>query len=197
MSTPSAVPRTAPIAIAPKPPRFPPSRQGSINLDSYPGLRNGFDSPDSGSINGHPAHPCEACFRRRLDCVMSDDEEGCVRCVLSGAECSLLESPMPRKRKLNGFAEDSISKRRYVRRFKHLPAAGTWSARTNLQAGLRPPFLCFLVPWGAHVSYTGCRLGRVGVADTLLVDAVHLGGQITGDGGTISRASPVPRQATL
>lgn len=116
MSTPSAVPRTAPIAIAPKPPRFPPSRQGSINLDSYPGLRNGFDSPDSGSVNGHPSHPCEACFRRRLDCVMSDDEEGCVRCVLSGAECSLLESPMPRKRKLNGFAEDSISKRRYVRK---------------------------------------------------------------------------------
>jgi len=137
MSTPSAVPRTAPIAIAPKPPRFHPSRQGSINLDSYPGLRNGFDSPDSGSINGHPTHPCEACFRRRLDCVMSDDEEGCVRCVLSGAECSLLESPMPRKRKLNGFAEDSISKRRYVTKahISLLPKP-PWSTRTTLQAGL-------------------------------------------------------------
>lgn len=152
MSTPSAVPRTAPIAIAPKPPRFPPSRQGSINLDSYPGLRNGFDSPDSGSVNGHPSHPCEACFRRRLDCVMSDDEEGCVRCVLSGAECSLLESPMPRKRKLNGFAEDSISKRRYVRKLTCL-CCRIWSARTNLQAGL-PPFLSCLVPWGAYISYT-------------------------------------------
>ncbi|KAK0743165.1 putative specific RNA polymerase II transcription factor [Schizothecium vesticola] len=138
MSTPSAVPRTAPIAIAPKPPRFPPSRQGSINLDSYPGLRNGFDSPDSGSINGHPAHPCEACFRRRLDCVMSDDEEGCVRCVLSGAECSLLESPMPRKRKLNGFAEDSISKRSSPgrsdnrRRRHHQPSLSSTTASNSL-----------------------------------------------------------------
>lgn len=150
MSTPSAVPRTAPIAIAPKPPRFPPSRQGSINLDSYPGLRNGFDSPDSGSINGHPAHPCEACFRRRLDCVMSDDEEGCVRCVLSGAECSLLESPMPRKRKLNGFAEDSISKRRYVKRFISLLPEPGQHARTCRQAcGRRFSASWFL---GGHTS---------------------------------------------
>ena len=43
---------------------------------------------------------------------MSDDEEGCVACLVSGTECSLLESPPPRKRKLNGDAEDSHSKRR-------------------------------------------------------------------------------------
>lgn len=113
MSTPSAIPRTAPIAIAPKPPRFPPSRQGSIHhLDSYSGFRNGIDSPDSESLNGRPQTPCEACHRRRLDCVMSDEEEGCVACNVNGMECSLIESPPPRKRKLDGDAEDSHSKRR-------------------------------------------------------------------------------------
>ncbi|KAK3381525.1 fungal-specific transcription factor domain-containing protein [Podospora didyma] len=113
MSTPSAVPRTAPIAIAPKPPRFPPSRQGSLHLDPYPGLRNGIDSPDSDSPNGlSAAGPCESCLRNRMrDCVMSDDDESCIACLVSGAECSLAESPPPRKRKLNGHAEDSHSKR--------------------------------------------------------------------------------------
>ncbi|KAK1759533.1 fungal-specific transcription factor domain-containing protein [Echria macrotheca] len=139
MSTPSAVPRTAPIAIAPKPPRFPPSRQGSINLDPYyPGLRNGFDSPDSDSINGHPTPPCEACLRRRLDCVMSDDEEACVGCQVSGTECSLVDSPPPRKRKLNGDAEDSHSKRSSPgrsdnrRRRHHQPSLSSTAASSSL-----------------------------------------------------------------
>lgn len=108
MSAPCAVPRTAPIAIAPKPPRFPPSRQGSIHLDSF---RNGFDSPDSGSVSGHSPPFCEACLRRRSDCVLSEDDESCVACQYSGTECSLVESPPLRKRKLNGDADEGRSKR--------------------------------------------------------------------------------------
>ncbi|KAK0709689.1 putative specific RNA polymerase II transcription factor [Lasiosphaeria miniovina] len=112
MSAPSAVVRTAPIAIAPKPPRFPPSRQISIHLDPYPSLRNGIDSPDSDSPSGHSAAiPCESCVRQRRDCVMSDEEESCIACLVSGTDCSLRESPPPRKRKLNGEADDGNSKR--------------------------------------------------------------------------------------
>ncbi|KAK4127227.1 hypothetical protein N657DRAFT_677882 [Parathielavia appendiculata] len=115
MSAPCAVPRTAPIAIAPKPPRFPPSRQNSIHLDSF---RSGFDSPDSDSVSGFSAPPCEACLNRRSDCVMGDDEESCVACLVAGTECSLAESPLPRKRKLNGDLDGgSASKRR--RRHQH------------------------------------------------------------------------------
>jgi hypothetical protein len=123
MSTPSAVPRTAPIAIAPKPSssRFGgQSRNNSINVDSYrPGsLRNGFDSPDSDSppSNGNPLIPCEACRRRRIKCVMSDDDDSCISCVVGGSECSLVtEGQYQRKRKLNGgdyHGEESYSKRR-------------------------------------------------------------------------------------
>ncbi|KAK4166402.1 fungal-specific transcription factor domain-containing protein [Cladorrhinum sp. PSN259] len=113
MSASVAVPRTAPIAIAPKPPLFPPSRQGSITIDSFhSGLRSGFDSPDSGSVSGsHSTPPCEACLRRRSDCVVSEEDDNCVACQYSGTECSLVESPPPRKRKLNGDAEDRGSKR--------------------------------------------------------------------------------------
>jgi hypothetical protein len=109
MSAPCAVPRTAPIAIAPKPPRFPPSRQSSIHLDSF---RSGFDSPDSDSVSGFSAPPCEACVNRRTDCAMGEDEESCVACLVAGTECSLIDSPAPRKRKLNGDLETSSSKRR-------------------------------------------------------------------------------------
>lgn len=117
MSASAAVPRTAPIAIAPKPPRFPPSRQGSITIDSFHngGLRGGLDSPDSGSVSGsHSTPPCEACLRRRSDCVVSEDDDNCVACQYSGTECSLVESPLIRKRKLNGDAEErgGSSKRR-------------------------------------------------------------------------------------
>ncbi|KAL2147482.1 hypothetical protein VTI28DRAFT_9382 [Corynascus sepedonium] len=108
MSTPCTVPRTAPIAIAPKPPRFPPSRQSSIHLDSF---RSGFNSPDSDSVSGFSALPCEACLNRRTDCAMGDDEESCVACLVAGTECSLIDSPAPRKRKLNGDVETSGSKR--------------------------------------------------------------------------------------
>jgi len=121
MSTPTAaVARTAPIAIAPKPsrPRAAPSRQGSINLldAAYPGsMANGLESPDSDSpLNGRSPPPCERCQLRRIKCIMSDDDDsgGCVSCQVNGTECSLVGSPQPRKRKLNGDLEDGHSKRR-------------------------------------------------------------------------------------
>lgn len=43
---------------------------------------------------------------------MGDDEEGCVACLVAGTDCSLVESPLSRKRKLNGDLEGSSSKRR-------------------------------------------------------------------------------------
>lgn len=106
MSTPSAVPRTAPIAIAPKPSRFAQSRQGSINIDSYRGgsLRSGLDSPDSdySPLTGNPTVPCEGCQRRRIKCVMTEEDDSCITCQVNGIECSLaVESQQQRKRKLN------------------------------------------------------------------------------------------------
>jgi hypothetical protein len=43
---------------------------------------------------------------------MGEDEESCVACLVAGTECSLIDSPAPRKRKLNGDLETSSSKRR-------------------------------------------------------------------------------------
>lgn len=43
---------------------------------------------------------------------MGEDEESCVACLVAGTECSMVDGPPPRKRKLNGGLEDSSTKRR-------------------------------------------------------------------------------------
>ncbi|KAI5467723.1 fungal-specific transcription factor domain-containing protein [Mariannaea sp. PMI_226] len=115
----SSIQRTAPIAIAPKPPRLEPAayRQDSFHrLDmgqgSLPVTNSASTEPTS--LNGSPILPCLSCRYSRANCVVSDDEDGCVPCQVAGSECSLLSSPQSRKRKLNGgdsASDDVIGKR--------------------------------------------------------------------------------------
>lgn len=152
MSTPSAISRSAPIAIAPKPSRFASSRQGSAHPDAYPGSFNhsGFDTPDSvGSPStGFPAWPCEPCQQRRIRCVMSDDDDACISCRSGGIECSLVSSPPPRKRKLHGEYSESMSKRGYVSpslvSFEHVPATHHHSPPLSIHGPClhRKPYRC-------------------------------------------------------
>ncbi|KAF4840005.1 Transcriptional activator protein DAL81 [Colletotrichum siamense] len=114
MSNPSAVVRTAPIAIAPKPPR----RQNSYlqdsftNLDILRGSMPGREITESvGSYTTRSLSPCESCQRSRVRCIVSEDDDSCIPCQASGSDCSLLNSPQPRKRKLNGDFDDPIGKR--------------------------------------------------------------------------------------
>ncbi|TLD33237.1 hypothetical protein PspLS_00600 [Pyricularia sp. CBS 133598] len=119
MSTPIAVARTAPIPIAPKPSRKTPSRQSTMS-DAFSHNMSGLNSPgsDSASMNGgQPSMPCDACLRRRIKCILSEDEDqdgtgnSCISCQANRMDCSLAESPALRKRKLNGDQEVSHSKR--------------------------------------------------------------------------------------
>lgn len=123
MSNPSAVVRTAPIAIAPKPPR----RQNSYlqdsftNLDILRGSMPGREITESvGSYTTRSLSPCESCQRSRVRCIVSEDDDSCIPCQASGSDCSLLNSPQPRKRKLNGDFDDPIGKRRSVPIASHI-----------------------------------------------------------------------------
>lgn len=72
-----------------------------------------LDSPESGSpLNGSiPSVPCNACQRRRVKCIMGDDDDSCISCRVNEVECSLnIESPA-RKRRLNGDLVENQSKR--------------------------------------------------------------------------------------
>lgn len=60
----------------------------------------GYDSADSDSSISGSGMPCSVCLARRINCVVNDDEEGCVSCQVIGIECSSIsQSPRSRKRK--------------------------------------------------------------------------------------------------
>ncbi|KAI1186632.1 fungal-specific transcription factor domain-containing protein [Nemania serpens] len=108
MSNPGPVPRTAPIAIAPKvshqnpglPFRHSHADNHKNGDDTYISSIAGNDSADSDSALSGTATPCEACALRGVKCVVGDEEERCVSCHTQGVECSLCQSPPARKRKL-------------------------------------------------------------------------------------------------
>ncbi|KAI0540562.1 fungal-specific transcription factor domain-containing protein [Xylaria digitata] len=103
MSNPGTVPRTAPIAIAPKTSHQNPGlpfRHSHANRDAYMSSMAGNDSADSDSALSGTVTPCEACALRGSKCVAGDDEDKCMSCQTRGVECSLCQSPPPRKRKL-------------------------------------------------------------------------------------------------
>ncbi|XXG96091.1 Fungal specific transcription factor [Hypoxylon texense] len=109
MSSLSTVPRTAPIAIAPKPSH--PFPGGQHSNDAFNSM-NSNESTDSDSAISGSGTPCESCQRGRLKCVVGEDDESCVSCQAHGIPCSLNQSPQPRKRKLaRDSAEESNGKR--------------------------------------------------------------------------------------
>ncbi|KAI5866115.1 fungal-specific transcription factor domain-containing protein [Durotheca rogersii] len=96
----TVVPRTAPIAIAPKPAHHLFSSRQHSNDVSLMNSMTSNDSTDSDSAVSGNGTSCESCLRRRLKCVMGEDDESCISCHIHGILCSLGQSPQPRKRKL-------------------------------------------------------------------------------------------------
>ncbi|KAH7376338.1 transcriptional activator protein DAL81 [Plectosphaerella cucumerina] len=135
--------RTAPIAIAPKPA---PRRQDSYRQDSFTttdSFRNGsMPGRDSAaaSYSGRASSPCNICQRFRLQCTLSEADDGddsCLPCQNRGSECSFVASPPVRKRKLNGhLANDgkrsSPGRSDIRRRRQHEPSLSSTAASSSL-----------------------------------------------------------------
>lgn len=107
-----SVKRTAPIAIAPKPPRPEPA---PYRQDTFHRLDLASASLPTGPSADSSLPPCVACRYSRVNCVLNEDEDGCIQCQVSGSDCSLTSSPQSRKRKIHSEAvDDLIGKRRSV-----------------------------------------------------------------------------------
>ncbi|KAH0558404.1 hypothetical protein GP486_004939 [Trichoglossum hirsutum] len=81
--------------------------------------------------------PCDACRRRKSRCVIHEGAEVCVLCEFHKQECTFVQSPQPRKRRLNGDArEEDTSKRRspdteHARRTSQNAGSSAPNIRTN------------------------------------------------------------------
>ena len=124
MSNPTSVARTAPIAIAARKPQYlEPSVETLLNGNGRDSIRSQLSasmssttSAESGTnIRSRKDRPCDACRRRKSRCVIHEGQTSCVLCQFHTQECTFVQSPQPRKRKLNTEnKEESVAKRRYA-----------------------------------------------------------------------------------
>jgi hypothetical protein len=110
-----AMPRPMPVPIAAARPRKPQkSSPGKENL--VVGKPTSAHGPVS-NIRSRRERPCDACRRRKSRCVIQEGAALCVLCEFHKQECTFVQSPLPRKRKVvDGDKKDSPSatKKRYV-----------------------------------------------------------------------------------
>lgn len=69
------------------------------------------------NIRTRRERPCDACRRRKSRCVIHEGAVLCVLCEFHKQECTFVQSPLPRKRKVvDGDKKDSpnAGKKRYV-----------------------------------------------------------------------------------
>ena len=121
MSTPSTIARTQPIAIASRRPRIEPAiespNNGYVNgrLDLSASMSSTTSGESGSNVRSRKDRPCDACRRRKSKCVINEGQSSCVLCQFHSQDCTFVQSPQPRKRKLNMEGkEESSAKRRYA-----------------------------------------------------------------------------------
>ena len=88
------------------------------------------------SNRGRRDRPCDACRRRKSRCVMNDGAEICVLCQFHSQDCTFVQSPQPRKRRLASSAaanagDEQVVKKRYVQE-KYMYARGDGESKTGV-----------------------------------------------------------------
>lgn len=110
-----AMPRATPVPIAAARPRKQ-QRLSSGTETIVAGKPTSTNGPVS-NIRSRRERPCDACRRRKSRCVVHEGAALCVLCEFHKQECTFVQSPLPRKRKVvDGDKKDSPNalKKRYV-----------------------------------------------------------------------------------
>jgi predicted nucleic-acid-binding Zn-ribbon protein len=85
------------------------------------------------NIRSRRERPCDACRRRKSRCVIHEGAALCVLCEFHKQECTFVQSPLPRKRKVvDGDKKDSpnVSKKRCVYTFHYCASTSQDSGTT-------------------------------------------------------------------
>ena len=83
------------------------------------GPKSSFTSMTGGRVasapRGRRERPCDACRKRKSKCVVTEGQKRCAACAVHSQECTYVEEPQPRKRRMDSDGKESeLSKRRYV-----------------------------------------------------------------------------------
>ena len=124
-SNPSIIARTQPIAIAARKPAhaqpvYESSNIGGVKhngrLSASASMSSTTSAESSTNTRSRKDRPCDACRRRKSRCQINEGQTSCVSCLFHKQECTFVQSPQPRKRKLvnDGREDASAPKRRYV-----------------------------------------------------------------------------------
>jgi hypothetical protein len=160
---------TTAVAIQPNMPQMPMSRPAPIPIAAArprkqqkpaPGKENvGQGKPVSSTagpvanIRTRRERPCDACRRRKSRCVIHEGAALCVLCEFHKQECTFVQSPLPRKRKVvDDGKKDSPNntKKRYVR--ARLPSVPRSSVGVSAVRVVSSPFHLSSSEalWGIH-----------------------------------------------
>lgn len=88
------------------------------SIDGLPSkARSTQSGKDAKVVRGRRERPCDACRKRKSKCVTIEGQNNvCAACGVHGQECTYIEDPQPRKRRLEGDGKEvDLSKRRLVK----------------------------------------------------------------------------------
>ena len=90
-----------------------------IDMTSATAVKNPMRSPKSKISGKSPViargrreRPCDACRKRKSKCVISDGRKNCAACGVHGQECTFVEEPQPRKRRVDSEGTEAEAPKR-------------------------------------------------------------------------------------
>ncbi|KAK8236205.1 fungal-specific transcription factor domain-containing protein [Phyllosticta capitalensis] len=110
-----AMPRSDLVPIAAARPKSKPAMPGKENV--FPLKPHSSQAQITPAVRSRRERPCDACRRRKSRCVIHDGALLCVLCEFHKQDCTFVQSPLPRKRKINQEPQkEEGSKKRSVDR---------------------------------------------------------------------------------
>ncbi|KAL9598930.1 MAG: hypothetical protein Q9219_004196 [cf. Caloplaca sp. 3 TL-2023] len=178
-----------------------PSSQRSDQTTSSKTKRTG-SAKDAKIPRGKRERPCDACRKRKSKCVMNEGSSGtCAACAIHNQQCTFVEDPQPRKRRLDHDGKEVDSSKRRSTLESHSineaeiraeiktesGASRTW---VDLNGVVRPRSELLL----GNPQHYGTHIGYTTELEPILFDIYKASGKTTQETGY---QKPDPRNAFL
>ncbi|KAL8919163.1 MAG: hypothetical protein Q9208_006923 [Pyrenodesmia sp. 3 TL-2023] len=143
---------------------------------------------DGKTPRGKRERPCDACRKRKSKCVMNEGSSGtCAACAIHNQQCTFVEDPQPRKRRMDHDGKEVDSSKRRAEIKTEPEVAKTW---VDLNGVVRPRSELLL----GNPQHYGTHIGYTTELEPILFDIYKAAGKTTQETGY---QKPDPRNAFL